>query len=118
MILSSLNCQEGTVGFCRAEPNRRLFNLVSVHQVFRGEKIGSSFLISIRFLTLIHLFFPSPSIPLSGCFIATCAYEDRLAMFSISMTTSSDIIDKVEFLLQFDRILVYIYIAVNIGKAI
>lgn len=35
----------------------------------------------------------------SGCFIAASAYEDQLAIFSLSMTSSGDIIDKVEFVL-------------------
>lgn len=34
----------------------------------------------------------------SGCFIAASAYVDRLAMFSVSMSGGSDIIDKVELL--------------------
>lgn len=32
----------------------------------------------------------------SGCFIAASAYENRLAMFSVSLSGGSDIIDKVE----------------------
>lgn len=34
----------------------------------------------------------------SGCFIAASAYENRLAMFSVSLSGGSDIIDKVELL--------------------
>ena len=30
----------------------------------------------------------------SGCFIAASAYENRLAMFSVSLSGGSDIIDK------------------------
>lgn len=40
---------------------------------------------------------------LSGCFIAVSAYEDRLALFSISMSADSDIIDKVSPLSQFSN---------------
>ncbi|CBI29964.3 unnamed protein product, partial [Vitis vinifera] len=66
----------------------------------------------LRFCNEMHRFFPVTHVQLSspgnlrnqlgqmlaidsnGCFIATSAYEDRLAMFSISMATDSDIIDK------------------------
>ncbi|KAF7148258.1 hypothetical protein RHSIM_Rhsim03G0002200 [Rhododendron simsii] len=76
----------------------------------------------LSFLTFsneMHRFFPLPHIELSapgnsryqvgrmlavdssGCFIAASAYEDRLAMFSVSMSAGSDIIDKAELLVFF-----------------
>lgn len=34
----------------------------------------------------------------SGCFIAASAYENKLALFSVSTSCGNDIIDKVKFL--------------------
>lgn len=66
----------------------------------------------LTFCNEMHRFFPVEHIQLSnpgnsrqhlgrmlavdprGCFVATCAYEDRLALFSISMSAGSPIIDK------------------------
>ncbi|KAK2985367.1 hypothetical protein RJ640_029324 [Escallonia rubra] len=66
----------------------------------------------LTFCNEMHRFFPSTQIQLStpgnwrhqvgrmvavdssGCFIATSAYEDRLALFSVSLSAGSDIIDK------------------------
>ncbi|XAR68639.1 hypothetical protein NMG60_11003833 [Bertholletia excelsa] len=58
-----------------------------------------------RFFPLTHIQLSTPGNPRhqigrtlavdsSGCFIAASAYEDRLAMFSVSMNAGSDIIDK------------------------
>ncbi|XP_058204802.1 uncharacterized protein LOC131318827 isoform X1 [Rhododendron vialii] len=58
-----------------------------------------------RFFPLTHIQLSAPgnsryqvgrmlAVDSSGCFIAASAYEDRLAMFSVSMSAGSDIIDK------------------------
>ncbi|KAH7853889.1 hypothetical protein Vadar_007697 [Vaccinium darrowii] len=58
-----------------------------------------------RFFPLAHIQLSTPgnsryqvgrmlAVDSSGCFIAASAYEDRLAMFSVSMSAGSDIIDK------------------------
>lgn len=48
---------------------------------------------SVTFFTgYINSWFPF----CSGCFIAVSAYEGRLALFSMSMSKSSDIIDEVQ----------------------
>ncbi|XP_057486313.1 uncharacterized protein LOC130772478 isoform X5 [Actinidia eriantha] len=72
----------------------------------------SGMLSFLTFSNEMHRFFPLQHIPLSapgnsryqvgrmlavdpyGCFIAASAYEDRLSMFSVSMSAGSDIIDK------------------------
>ncbi|XP_022882617.1 uncharacterized protein LOC111399497 isoform X1 [Olea europaea var. sylvestris] len=58
-----------------------------------------------RFFPLTHFQLSSPgnsryqlgrmlAVDSSGCYVAASAYEDRLAIFSISMSASGDIIDK------------------------
>ncbi|KAK1578692.1 hypothetical protein Q3G72_032416 [Acer saccharum] len=58
-----------------------------------------------RFFPVAHVQLSSPgnsmhqlgrmlAVDSSGCFIAASAYEDRLALFSLSMSSGSDIIDK------------------------
>ncbi|XP_062166084.1 uncharacterized protein LOC133872546 [Alnus glutinosa] len=58
-----------------------------------------------RFLPLTHVQLSNPgnsrhqpgrmlAVDSSGCFIAASAYEDRLALFSVSMYNDTDIIDK------------------------
>ncbi|GFZ03690.1 cleavage and polyadenylation specificity factor (CPSF) A subunit protein [Actinidia rufa] len=74
----------------------------------------SGMLSFLTFSNEMHRFFPLQHIPLSapgnsryqvgrmlavdpyGCFIAASAYEDRLSMFSVSMSAGSDITDKAE----------------------
>ncbi|EYU39984.1 hypothetical protein ABFS82_10G175900 [Erythranthe guttata] len=58
-----------------------------------------------RFLPLTHIQLSDPgnsrhqvgrmlAVDSSGCFVAASAYEDQLAIFSLSMSSSGDIIDK------------------------
>lgn len=49
----------------------------------------------------------------SGCFVAASAYENRLAMFSVSVSAGSDIIDKVEILASYERFCAAVYIREN-----
>ncbi|KAL3534006.1 hypothetical protein ACH5RR_007527 [Cinchona calisaya] len=62
-----------------------------------------------RFFPLTHMQLSSPgnsrdqigrmlAVDSNGCFIAASAYEDKLALFSVSLSSGSDIIDKKIFL--------------------
>lgn len=58
----------------------------------KGEKILCIFFHSFNNSLLHALLFSS------GCFFAASAYENRLALFSTSISAGSDIVDKVETL--------------------
>lgn len=70
----------------------------------KEEIVHLGFLLIFFFLKLLCFTF------CSGCFVAASAYEDRLALFSLSMSADSDIIDKVLAIFVCLHLLEYVFI--------